>query len=265
MQSNPDNQDVEMGADVAQASHSRYEPGHSRRYTRGRGAGGGGGVRIAVGVGENGGAIGALTPAGSYVPLTPSANGLHRYNSGTGKMTGLLQILCGSVTAVMGLLALVLHSHDYFMDLPLWAGLLYLFGGVFGVSTGKQQTFMIGLYLLFSTVSSMMSSVVVVTEGHATFMEANNCECSIFQSSHMLYDATAALVSCLELLVTAVAMYHCLAGLGCCSTCQHPAPRESASGISHHPTLMDFSNIPLPPAPIYPVLPPDMPEKIPLE
>lgn len=250
MPSNSNGRDVEVGADIARTSRpTMLVHAHSSHY--GEGSGGTGATQ--------------LTPAGSYIPLTPSANAYHSYNSSIGKMTGLLQILCGSVTAVMGLLALVLHSHQYFMDLPLWAGLVFLFGGVFGVSTSKQQTFMIGLYLLFSVVSSMASSVVVVTQGHATFMEANACECSILQSTHMLYDATAALVSCLELLVTCVAIYHCLLGLGCCSCCQGPTPREPRNGISHPPTLMDFSNIPLPPAPIYPVLSPGSSEKVPLE
>ncbi|XP_072176186.1 uncharacterized protein [Diadema setosum] len=247
MDSNPSGSDVERGDASDPPGYSNDSRSSFNRY---------------VGVGG-----GTLTPAGSYVPLTPSANHPYTrpYNDRVGKMTGLLQIFCGSVTAIMGLLALVLHAHDYFMDLPLWAGLLYLFGGVFGVSTSKNQTFMIGLYLLFSTLSSMMSSVLVVTEGHATFMEANHCDCSIIQNTHMLYDATAALISCLELLVTGVAMYHCMAGLGCCGCCETSTTRASTRDSAYPPTLLDFSRIPLPPAPIYPVLGPEGSEKVPLE
>ncbi|XP_038070856.1 membrane-spanning 4-domains subfamily A member 8-like [Patiria miniata] len=134
-------------------------------------------------------------------------------------MTAHLQIICGILSVMLGIIAIVIESEDAYIGAPIWTGIFFFMSaGLTGeFAAKKRQNCLITGYLVLSILSAVAAFQLLSLMASFTAWEFGALYSSTLLRGRVAVDALTAVIALLELGVSIVASVISCRGT-CCQT-----------------------------------------------
>ncbi|XP_022091683.1 membrane-spanning 4-domains subfamily A member 8-like [Acanthaster planci] len=173
---------------------------------------------------------GAPCPAGppmvsqQYMVMIQNATGVTPdFNVRGAYMTAHLQIICGALSVILGIIAILIESEDAYIGAPIWTGIFFFMSaGLTGeFAAKKRHNCLITGYLVLSVLSSVAAFQLLSLMASFTAWEFGTFYSSRIRA-RVAVDALTAVVALLELGISIVAAVISCRGT-CCQTASGPS------------------------------------------
>ncbi|XP_071793086.1 membrane-spanning 4-domains subfamily A member 8-like [Asterias amurensis] len=148
-----------------------------------------------------------------------AANLVPDFNVRGARITAHLQILCGTLSVILGIIAIEIQSEDAYIGAPIWTGIFFFIcTGLSGeLAASRKQNCMITGYLVLSILSAVAAFQLLSLMASFTAWEFGTFYSSSLFRGRVAVDALTALVALLELGIAIVASVIACRGT-CCQT-----------------------------------------------
>lgn len=181
-----------------------------------------------------------------HAQVAPPAQPTHgpgvnpHYNAKAGQWTGWIQLSCGIIAILLGVISLLTQVALGHIGTGLWSGLLfYITTGILGILSGSKRTYdLIVAYLVMSIFSSIVSGVCIIIFCSSAASEYwYNYFAYVPYGLRLTIDLLSMLVALVEFVVAIIGAAFCCSG-NCCTPYSSVATRTVVQYSHVHPNAI---------------------------